>query len=355
MKSKTKFALNIVGIILASLVLLYMVVAFIVSKVLLDDMFGRAEYDYELSTDYTDGEIEKLFGIKRTAVEFDSNGNTLRGNLWGDTDKNKLVVIAHGIGSNANGYYNEMLYFVKDGYRILTYDCTGSYTSEGKGTTGLSQSHIDLHNALLFVERNAELKDLPVYLFGHSWGGHAVTAVLNYGHKNIKAVASVAGYSSNGGIMLEWMKGSMGMGGFSYLVFPFAAICSYAEAGDAYNYTGVGGINKVDVPVLALQGGKDEVVFVDSIYSHRNEITNEKFEYIFYENATHNGILSPDDDEILKYHEKIINEYKPIREKYNDNIPREIDVEFFKTIDKTQFNGVNNETMTAIKQFFDKA
>ena len=60
-------------------------------------------------------------------------------------------------------------------------------------------------------------------------------------HKNIKAVASVAGYSSNGGIMLEWMKGTMGMGGFAYAVFPFAAICSVAEAGSAYNYTGVNG------------------------------------------------------------------------------------------------------------------
>ncbi len=356
MKNKVKYALSIVGIIIASLILLYMVCAFIVSKVLLDQMFGRADCDYELTTDFTDEDIENLRpDIKRFAIEFDSNGNTLHGNIWGDADKEKLVIISHGIGGHANGYYNEMMYFVDDGYRVLTYDCTGTCTSDGKGTTGLSQSATDLHNALLFVESNTELKDLPVYLFGHSWGGHAVATVLNYEHKNIKAVASVAGYNSNGGIMLEWMKGSMGMGGFSYLVFPFAAICSYAEAGTTYNYTAVGGINGSDIPVLAVQGDCDDIVWQDSIYNHRDEITNDKFEFKLIEGGTHNGVLSSDDSEILKYRENIINEYKTIREKYNDNIPREVDVEFFSKIEKDKFNGINEDTMTAIKNFFDKA
>ena len=33
----------------------------------------------------------------------------------------------------ANGYYNEMAYFVDEGYCVMTYNCTGTYTSEGKG------------------------------------------------------------------------------------------------------------------------------------------------------------------------------------------------------------------------------
>ncbi len=64
MKNKTKLVLNIIGIIVASLVLLYMVVAFIVSKVLLDDMFGRAEHDGELTTSYTADEITELLDRK---------------------------------------------------------------------------------------------------------------------------------------------------------------------------------------------------------------------------------------------------------------------------------------------------
>ena len=37
--------------------------------------------------------------------------------------------------------------------------------------------------------------------------------------------------------MLEWMKYKMGMGGGAYVIFPFAAICSYPEAHGKYNYT----------------------------------------------------------------------------------------------------------------------
>lgn len=356
MKNKTKLVLNIIGIIVASLVLLYMVVAFIVSKVLLDDMFGRAEHDGELTTSYTADEITELFGYNKEAVEFSSNGNALHGYIWGDDGCDKLVVMAHGIGSWQNNYYPIMLRFLTEGYRVMTYDCTGTDSSEGKGTTGLSQSHIDLHNALLFIENSATLKDLPVYLFGHSWGGHAVTAVLNYDHKNIKAVASVAGYSSNGGIMLEWMKGTMGMGGFAYAVFPFAAICSVAEAGSAYNYTGVNGINGVDIPVLVLQGGKDDTVWTDSIYNHREEITNEKFEYIFYEDATHNGIIHDSDDpDVVEYRKSVLDRYNALEEKHGGNIPYDEEKAFFNTIDKTKYNAINESTLDEILNFFAKA
>lgn len=354
MKNKIKYALNIFGIVVATLVLLFMVLAFIVSKVLLDDMFGRADHDVSLSVDFSEEEMEAK-GYNRKAVSFDSEGNTLYGNVWGNTDSDKLVVIAHGIGNYANGYYNEMAYFVNEGYCVMTYNCTGTYTSEGKGTTGLSQSPIDLHNALLFVESDPDLKDMDVYLFGHSWGGHAVTAVLNYEHKNIKAVASVAGYNSNGGIMLEWMKYKMGMGGGAYVIFPFAAICSYPEAHGKYNYTGVGGINKVDIPVLAVQGGNDDTVFEDSIYSHSDDITNEKFVAEFYPEGTHSGVLMSEAPEKVEYRKEVAKKYDELAEKYNGKIPEDALKEFYSGIDKELYNGVNKNTMERIIEFFANA
>lgn len=353
MKNKIKYALNVFGIVIASLLLLFMAVVFIVSKVLLDDMFCRTEVDVALMTDYTDEEMEAR-GLTRRAVSFDSEGNTLYGNVWGDTSGNKLVVIAHGIGSYANAYYNEMEYFVENGYCVLTYNCTGTFTSEGKGTTGLSQSPTDLHNALLFVESDPVLKDKEVYLFGHSWGGHAVTAVLNFEHKNIKAVASVAGYNSNAGIMFEWMKNKMGMGGGAYIIFPFASICSYPEAHGNYNYTGVGGINKADIPVIAIQGGKDETVLEDSIYSHYllKDIKSDKFRYEFIKQGTHSGVLNTDDEAKLDYQKQTWDKYEELETKHNGNIPEDDLKAFYANIDKDKYNGVNNKTMTYIKNFF---
>lgn len=350
-KNRKKLAIKITAITLASLIVIFVVVAFAVCRVLINDMFGRADTDFALSTYYT---AEELTKYEKTPIEFDSFGNTLRGHIWGRNDRKKLVIISHGIGNSANGYYTEMKYFYDNGFRVLTYDNTGSCSSDGKGTTGLSQSDLDLHNALTFVENHDELKDLPVYLFGHSWGGHAVTAVLNFEHKNIKAVASVAGYDSNGGIMLEWMKNKMGMGGGAYIIFPFASVCALADAHGAYYNTGVGGINKSDLPVLIVQGGKDETVWEDSLYNHRDEIKNDKVEYLFFPEGTHSGVLNPDDPQIIEYREQKQAEYDKLNEEYDGNIPYETEKEFFANIDKDKFNGPNNATMSEVLKFFQK-
>ena len=160
-------------------------------------------------------------GYNRKPVSFDSEGNTLYGNVWGDTDGDKLVVIAHGIGNYANGYYNEMAYFVDEGYCVMTYNCTGTYTSEGKGTTGLSQSPIDLHNALLFVESDPDLKDKDVYLFGHSWGGYAAAAIFHFDH-DIAASASVSKFVS-----APW--NCMINSGLIWLAFSFSAARTFCR------------------------------------------------------------------------------------------------------------------------------
>ncbi len=338
---------------LAAFIALALIVTLGVCKYLLDDMFGRvsAPTDYSLTTIYSDEET----GVERRAIEFKSGKNTLRGNLWGNNDSQKLVIISHGIGAIANDYYSEMIFFVNNGYRVLTYDCTGTARSDGKGTTGLSQSPIDLHNALEFVERDEELKALPVYLFGHSWGGHAVTAVLNYEHKNVKAVASVAGYNSNAGIMKEWMKNKMGMGGFTNVIFPFAAFWAVIDSHGAYNMTGVKGINGTDIPVLAVQGGKDDTVWEDSIYSHRSEITNEKFESYFIENGEHSGVLNPDATTVLEYREEKRAQLEQLNREHNGKIPQDKLKEFYATIDKHLFNDVNHEIMNKVLGFFAKA
>ena len=62
---------------------------------------------------------------------------------------------------------------------------------------------------------------LPVYLFGHSWGGYAVCAVLRTNHK-IKAVASVAGFNKPNIMIVEWAKRVAGK--WAYIAIPFMKI-----------------------------------------------------------------------------------------------------------------------------------
>jgi alpha-beta hydrolase superfamily lysophospholipase len=103
--------------------------------------------------------------------------------------------LAHGLGGGADDYLPQIMFFVNHGYKVLGYNCTGSYESEGKSTIGFSQAVLDLDAALNYVEQEDSLNGLDVLLFGHSWGGFAVTNILNYDH-DITAVVSVAGVNS---------------------------------------------------------------------------------------------------------------------------------------------------------------
>lgn len=348
MSRKKKIIIISVSSIVAFL-LVVLIVTFTVCKVMLNDMFCRYDApDYSISTMYSADELD----IEKREIEFNSNGNTLRGYIWGDCANQKLAVFSHGLGGVSNGYYPEMIHFVENGYRVLTFDNTGTGKSDGKGVVGMSQSVIDLHNALLFTEQDDELKDLPVYLLGHSWGGHAVAAVLNYEHKNVKAVASVAGYNSNGGIMLEFMKTQMGMGGFSNIIFPFVAFWAKIDAKGAYNLTGVNGINKSNIPVLVIQGGKDDTVWTDSIYNRRTKISNNRVEYCFLPEDGHNSMFSPDGEE-KEYRKQMTVEYDKLKNLYGGNVPDEIRRQFFSGLDKTKYNGINHGTLDKICGFFE--
>jgi dienelactone hydrolase len=109
------------------------------------------------------------------------------------------------------------MYFVDKGWRVFAFNNTGVSGSEGESIRGLTQSVIDLDAALTYVKNSNALNGLPIMLVGHSWGGYAVTAVLNYNH-NIKAVVSFAGYN-NGSELFKNIAVSE-VGGVYYLISP---------------------------------------------------------------------------------------------------------------------------------------
>lgn len=68
---------------------------------------------------------------------------------------------------------------------------------------------IDLDAALTYIKSNNRLINLPIMLYGHSWGGYAVTAILN-GNHDISAVASISGFNSPSEFLLEQADNMMG-------------------------------------------------------------------------------------------------------------------------------------------------
>ena len=351
MKNKRKVRKKVL-ISLLIFFIVFSIIAFAIVKICFDDMFGRTQIS-EFSTDLRYEDVKEEYD--RQLLHFMSGENKLQGYLYGINNKKGLVVIAHGIGGGAENYLAETLYFVNQGYQVFSYDNTGCYESEGKDCIGLPQSAKDLDAALTYIEKESRFDGLPVFLYGHSWGGYAVTAVLNYPHE-ITAVASVAGFNDPMTMILEW--GERMMGAFVYVESPYIYTYQKILLGDDLSRTAVDGINKSNVPVLIIHGTDDEVVEYDGagIIAYRDIITNPNVQYLVRENERQNGhntlVMSLD---AIDYLEELDEEYSNLCESYGGEIDQETEAAFFSKVDKQRPSTLDEVFMQQIIDFYVKA
>jgi len=237
---------------------------------------------------------------------------------------------------------------------VFSFDCTGSHESEGKGTIGLPQSVLDLSAALDYVESDSTLKDLPVMLYGHSWGGYAVAAVLNCDH-DIAAAASIAGFNAPMGILFEQAKEMMGA--FAYVEYPFMWAYQTMLFGRAARLTAVDGINSADTAVMVIHGDKDKTVSYDSagIIAHKSEITNPNVVYKTCTTENHNGHRNLfRSDAAAEYINQKNLEYRELYELYNGSIPDDVLADYYTNMDRTLASELDTDFMDEINRFFER-
>jgi len=347
-KKKRNVKKIVLWTVLAVLVL-FCIVSLIADKYVLNDMFSRAERsDYTISLLYAD--IQD--GYPREPVEFYSGENKLRGYIYGAENNKGLIVISHGMGGGHEGYTADIRWFVDHGWRVLGFDNTGCCESEGNSMVGMVQSALDLDAALDFVESDPELSALPVCLYGHSWGGYAVTAVLNFDH-DIAASASMAGYDDPVEVEVEWGKDMMG--GLIYTQAPFLWLYNKLAFGEYAGLSAVDGINRTDTPVLIVHGDGDTVVYYDGsgIIAKRDEITNPNARFLTLSgegNNGHNSIFQS--QKTAKYMSQLLEEYDALEEAAGGELSEEAEAEFYGKVDKEKANELNLELINAVEEFF---
>ena len=242
--------------------------------------FGRGNYPADRSSKQTAFGWYPAFkaDYPREALEFQSGKLMLKGWLYGAENTGKLLVFAHGIGSGSEAYVNQLCWFVDQGWCVFAYDAAGSGDSPGESTVGLVQSALDLDSALSYIEQDDRLKEMPKVLLGHSWGGFAVGGVLNFDH-DIKAAASLSGYAYPLEMLDQGAVSVLGKGGAA-LFRPFSHIYNKIVFGKYAKLNAVDGINKANIPFLALHGESDDFVLYSlGIISQQDEITNPDAEF----------------------------------------------------------------------------
>ena len=288
----------------------------------------------------------------RDLVKFYSGENLLQGYLYDSDYDRGLVVVAHGIGGGADSYLPQIKYFLDQGWRVFAYDATGSFDSGGKSTKGFPQSILDLQAALRYIKTQEALADMPLLLFGHSWGGYAVANALHFDYE-IAGVVSVSGANSAMEMVIE--QGEQMMGSFIHVQYPFLWLYQRLLFGETASLTAVDAINKTETPVLIIHGTEDEMVQFEgsSILSKKELFTNPNVHILPVSEPGQNGHNSLFKSKASQaYIEEVNKTYLTLYDAHDQEIPYEIKQTFYATLDRSLAQDLDPELMATINAFF---
>ena len=325
------------SIVLISLFIFFFVIPLIVAKKINDSIFKkRSEPKEELKLS-----VDDFPNLKAEKITFNSsNDDLLQGYLYSsDTITPKGVVIyAHGFG--CGGTSHTMMFadfFVSQDYYYFTYDATANGMSEGTNQKGLVTGVLDLDKAISCVEKNEELKDYPIMLLGHSWGGYSVGAVLNM-HPEIKAICSISGFNNPNSQMIYSAKKKAG----SFLInisSPYMKLYEKMIFHSNYNLNVIDGVNNSNCNCLFIHSEDDDVVGISLGYNKylKEFKDNKRVSFKHYDDRGHGYIFL--NDEARTMATAYSKEGKPFdKELYINGL----DLDMFNEILELYNNSLNN-------------
>ena len=286
---KLKKAAIIVSVsLVVLLVILPMVAAFSVYGVLFREQ-PETNTDVKLL-------LSDFPGLSSRRYEFESNsGQILVGYSYeyGDVPHDALVIMAHGLGSEVQQDSIEIAeFFAQNGFSVFVYDATGYGESEGRSSKGFPQGIIDLSAAIDFAESCSDFKDLPIVLYGYSWGAYSASSVLIY-HPEVKAAASISGF--NNALDLIESKGRSFGGAVSLIGMPYFRLIENARFKDYAGDSSMEGFEGSDAEIFIVHSLDDKNISPKDgydLYFERFSGT-ERFTFVEFEDRGHDPMHFP--------------------------------------------------------------
>ena len=232
------------------------VVLFIIAFVCDRIAFGKRADKNPLLKYYT----AEDFNLNTQPVTIQDNGAVLGGYIYtcaSVQDNGKLIVFCHGMGPGHIAYTTEIAYFCKRGFTVLAVDNYGCNLSGGKSIRGMYSGALSTIRAIDFARSDEGLKNKPLYLVGHSWGGYS--ALCASAERKVEKVVAISAPSSPSNVVWHYLTNMMPK--------PFAALIAYfVTITYCLKFKGKGNTNAAKrasvngSPTLLIQGDKDYVV-----------------------------------------------------------------------------------------------
>lgn len=338
---------------LISLAVLTFVLPFSLSVYIYESNFGERYETYAPTAFH----ISDFKGLAVSECTFPSNsGQKLEGYLYskGDDEKKGVVVIAHGLGGGGHNTYMDIAdYFASNGYFVFAYDATGNDKSEGDSVRGLPQGVIDLDYALRYVKADTQMKDLPIVLFGHSWGAYSVSSVLNL-HPDVKAVVSGAGFNRSMDMIEAEGRNIMGDG--ISVMLPYVSLYESIKFGKYADYSALDGFENSDADIMVIHSSDDTVVPPQYGYDRYIEKyeNDSRFVFIRLEDYGHNGVFQSGASRA--YWKQFNQDFEQYVASLETELTAEIKAEYINAhLDKSKAYGLDTELLGKILAFYDKS
>ncbi|MFA5235725.1 MAG: alpha/beta fold hydrolase [Bacilli bacterium] len=281
--------------------------------------------------------------IDAEAISFLSGKNTLNGFIYSPKGQtpSRLLVFCMGIGAGHHAYMHVIGTMAQHGYRVLAFDYTGAELSGGRYINGLPQALKDLKAAFDYIAKTESIKDLPVDVLGHSWGGY-VSAIAPLINPKVRRTVSISAFNSVPTILVAvrpYMK----------IFEPFIDFANLIKFGRYGVMDVVGSIKKSAVPMLFLTGSKDPFVKPAAHFDKYRYAAIEKpqIEFILDSDKGHNPYLTQAGE---AYFVKTIKEKK----RYDKNPDSPESQAFYQSIDYELITRNDKTIFEAIFHFLDK-
>ena len=302
--------------------------------------------------------VSDFEGLTVERSDFQSDGVRLAGYCYQSAaceSPRGVVVVAHGMGGGGHNTYMPFIdRFTAAGYLVFAYDARGNDNSDGDSVEGLPQGVIDLDAAIRHVRSLERYRELPILLFGHSWGAYAAGNVLNF-HPDVAAAVLIAGFNESEDMLLyqsSEIVGPLARGSLFY-VEGYERL----KFGRAYTeITAVEGMRSSEAQILVVHSRNDATVPPEYGYDcfYREFSTDERFDFVLYEDRGHDYLFYS--DAAWAYREQLNEDYLAYVEANGGEFNAEIKEKFMRErLDKRACFEPDPLLMERIFSLFDRA
>lgn len=302
-------------------------------------------------------EVSEFDGLKMERSDFNGSGEYLAGYKYSKenvSDIKGVVIVSHGYGGGGHNTYMPFIdVFTSNGYFVFSYDARANDNSGGKSVGGLPQGISDLDDAIHHVSSIEEYRELPIVLFGHSWGAFSAANVL-YMHPDINAAVLVAGFNEPSDLIYH--RGSQVVGPLAKLIVPCFDLYERIKFGkELTEISAVEGLERTDAGILVVHSKDDMTVPAEYGYYKFFELfgDDERFEFVLYEDKGHDYLFYSENAE--EYRAEINKSYIEYVEENGGEYNGEIKAEFMeKNLDKKKCFEPDEELMEQIIGLYDQ-